>query len=143
MIRSTHRDRRNGAHPLETLKRFDDALSKFFFQGLPNAVRQSAAGWGLNLKETEGDFHVSLDAPGFEVDEFDIQAADGLVTVTAEHLVKEGEEERTERSLRRQFAVPELADAERIEAKYRNGVLTLRLPKVEQAQPRKIVVKGE
>jgi HSP20 family protein len=94
-------------------------------------------------RETENEFIFSFDAPGFEAGEFDIQITDGEVTVTADHVVTEGEQKWTERSFRRNFALPEKTEAEKVQAKYRNGVLELRFAKVEEAKPRKIEVKAE
>lgn len=139
------RDRVNGAarrangQPLEVFKQFDDALGSFF-KGLSHSY---AGNWGFSARETENEFVFTLDAPGFEVNEFDIQVAEDVVTVTAEHLVGEGDQKHAERSFNRQFPLPELADAAKVEARYRNGVLELRFAKVEQAKPRKIEVRAE
>jgi len=136
------RDRVNGAarqansRPLNVFRQFDDAVSRLF-QGA------QAGNWGQSAKETENEFVYSFDAPGFEASEFDIQVAKGTVTVAAQHLVGEGDRQRPERTFRREFELPEQADAEKVTAKYRNGVLELCFAKVEQAKPRKIEVKGE
>lgn len=130
---------RNGVAPFEHPI---DRLFQGFFNGFP-AAQPSAPQWGGNLKETEKEYVVTLDAPGFEANEFDIQVSDEGLTVSAEHVVKEGEESRTERSLKRQVTLPTPVDTNKVEAKYRNGVLELRLPKAEAERWKKIEVKSE
>jgi HSP20 family protein len=124
---------RHSAGQGNVFEHFDQVFNQLF----PVAATQSSS------RETENEFIFSFDAPGFEAGELDIQITDDEVTVTAEHVVTEGEKKWTERSFRRQFALPEKADAAKVQAKYRNGVLELRFGKVEEAKPRKIEVKAE
>lgn len=144
-------ERRNGAvapvtaHPLEWARRFDDAVDRLFNGYFNNyaAASQNAVNWGVELRETEKEVVVSLDAPGFESNEFDIQASEDGLTVSAEHVVKEGDETRTERSLKRQVSLPSVIDPSKVDARYRNGVLELRFAKAEPARWKKVEVKGE
>ncbi len=129
-------------NPAELFRGFDDIFNHFFVESNPQPSR-SGAHWGGQVRETEKDVTISLDAPGFEAGEFEIQANEEAVTIVAEHKVKEGDEERTERSLKRQATFPAPVDPNKVEAKYRNGVLELRFQKAEQATWRKIEVKSE
>ena len=104
------------------------------------SVSHAEASCGVKARETEQDFTLTLDAPGFEPSEFDIQVLQDTVTISAEHNVTEGEETRTERSLNRQFTLSTVVDPSKVEAKYRNGVLEIRLPKAESAKSRKVEV---
>ncbi len=109
-------------HPLELFRRFDKLFDRLL-TGTPTAPADHAtAAWGANLRETEKEIVISFDAPGFEANEFDIQASEDTLTVNAEHKVGEGEEARTERTLKREVALPALVDPSKVEAKYRNGV---------------------
>ncbi|MCE9532716.1 MAG: Hsp20/alpha crystallin family protein [Planctomycetes bacterium] len=114
--------------------RIDDAFENYF----ANMAKPSHP--GNTLRELDTEFVLTLDAPGFEVNEFDIVADEENVTVKAEHSVTEGETTRTERSLHRQFTLPSFIDPNKVEAKYRNGVLELRLAKAAPTS-RKIDVK--
>jgi HSP20 family protein len=142
------KSRSNGAvanldsHPFDTFRRFDEIFDRYFGNS-PAYVPQYAPAWGGDLRESEKEIVVSLDAPGFEANEFDIQTSEDSVTVSAEHVVKRGEETRTERGLKRQIALPSLIDPNKVEAKYRNGVLEIRFMKAEQARWRRVEVKGE
>jgi HSP20 family protein len=124
---------RHSARQGDVFSQFDEVFNHLF-----RAPATQSTG-----RETENEFIFSFDAPGFEAGEFDIQITDDEVTVTAEHVLTEGEQKWTERSFRRLFALPEKADAAKVQAKYRNGVLELRFGKVEEAKPRKIEVKVE
>jgi HSP20 family protein len=89
---------------------------------------------------------VHLDLPGVAADTIDISVERNLLTVTAERSYQreEGDRvyfgERPEGTFRRQVTLGEGLDADGVEADYTDGVLTLRIPVVPQAQPRKISV---
>jgi HSP20 family protein len=89
---------------------------------------------------------VHLDLPGVAADTIDISVERNLLTVTAERNSQreEGDRmyfgERPEGTFRRQVTLGEGLDADGVEADYTDGVLTLRIPVVPQAQPRKISV---
>ena len=130
----------NGSHPFEVLRRLDHVFDRLY-NGYP-AV-EYANSWGAELKETEKEVVVAFDAPGFEANEFEIQANEESVSIAAEHPTKEGNEPKIERSLKRHVAFPVLVDPNKVEAKYRSGVLELRFAKAETAKWKKIQVKGE
>jgi HSP20 family protein len=89
---------------------------------------------------------VHLDLPGVAADTIDISVERNVLTVSAERSYQreEGDRvyfgERHEGTFRRQVTLGEGLDADAIEADYTDGVLTLRIPVVPQAQPRKISV---
>lgn len=92
---------------------------------------------------------VHLDLPGVTADSIDISLERNVLTVTAERnwARQEGDQfyvsERRQGTFSRQVHLGDGLDSERIDADYRDGVLTLRIPLAEQAQPRKIAVKTE
>jgi len=91
---------------------------------------------------------VHLDLPGVSTDSFDISVERNVLTVTAERSYQREEgdrvyfDERHEGTFRRQVSLGEGLDAEGIEADYTDGVLTLRIPVVPQAKPRKITISS-
>jgi HSP20 family protein len=123
---------------------------------LANDVAETgAAAWnnyGLrpaaDVLETEGAFEVSLDMPGLDPKAIQIQVEDQALTVQAERRQvappKDGSVHRSERptgTFFRSFALPASVDGGRVEARYDAGVLTVTLPKREEAKPRTIQVK--
>ncbi len=128
-------------HPLSLFRsEFDNLFDRFFGTWpLPDA---GWAGWGLDLDETDSEVSVKVDAPGFEPGDFDIQVSGDTLRITAERKSQKGDKETYERRFERSITLPASVNAEKGEAKYRNGVLELTLPKTEQAKWKKIPVKG-
>jgi HSP20 family protein len=93
------------------------------------------------------DLWVDIDLPGVAADSVDIDVERNVLTISAERSWerKEGDQvylaERHRGTFRRQVHLGDGLDAERIEARYSDGVLTLRIPVAEAAQPRKIQVQ--
>ncbi len=89
---------------------------------------------------------VHLDLPGVAADSIDISVERNVLTVSADRSYQREEgdrlyfDERPEGTFRRQVSLGDGLDADNIEADYTDGVLTLRIPVVPQAQPRKISV---
>jgi HSP20 family protein len=92
------------------------------------------------------DLWVDIDLPGVDADSVEINVERNVLTVSALRSGErnEGDEvylaERHRGSFRRQVHLGDGLDAERIEARYSDGVLTLRIPVAAAAQPRKIPV---
>ena len=102
----------------------------------------------FEVKETADAFLVRADIPGVKEEHVDVSFHNGVLSIagtrTAEDR-REGEAffvyERQFGSFSRSFSLPETADAERIEAKLDNGVLTVSVGKRAEAKPRKIALK--
>ncbi len=95
----------------------------------------------------QGDtFTVKLDIPGVEPSSIDLTVEKDVLTVTAERRWEVADDvqvvasERPQGSYRRQLFLGKSLDAERVEADYSNGVLTVTIPVAEQAKPRKVEV---
>lgn len=98
----------------------------------------------VNIKENAEAFTVELAAPGFEKGDFKIELNRNLLTISSEKKLesetKEGEvftkREFSYQSFSRSFTLPQIADGDRIEANYTNGMLTVSIPKREEAKPK-------
>jgi HSP20 family protein len=95
----------------------------------------------------QGDrFVVHFDLPGIDPDSIDLTVEKNVLTVRAERSWQpsEGTEvlvsERPQGTFSRQLFLGDSLDAERIEASYNNGVLTVTIPVAEQAKPRKVSI---
>ena len=115
-----------------------------FFAGRP----VSAFAPSFEVKETTDTFVLKADVPGVEEKDLDVAIHNGVLTVSGSRQSeerKEGESfalyERQYGSFTRSFALPDMADAERIDAKLESGVLVLTIPKRAEAKPRKIAIK--
>lgn len=102
----------------------------------------------FEVKETKEAFMVKADVPGVEEKNLDIAVHNGVLTVSGHREAEERKEgetfalyERQYGSFTRSFALPDIADSDRIDANLDKGVLTLVVPKKAEAQPRKISIK--
>ena len=93
-------------------------------------------------------FVVHFDLPGVDPSSIDVTVEKDLLTVSAERQWKRGDDlevvasERSHGSFSRQLFLGEGLDAGRVEADYRNGVLTVTLPVAQQAKPRKVQISS-
>jgi HSP20 family protein len=154
-----------GWSPLANLRREIDHL----FEDFPFGPRRSSVGrnvfdvepfWhgeftfgkapAVDIAEREKEYEVTAELPGMEEKDIDVKYVDGVLTIKGEK--KEEKEEKrkdyylSERrfgSFQRSFQVPNGIDADQIDASFRNGVLTVALPKSAEAQKRekKIEIK--
>jgi HSP20 family protein len=113
-----------------------------FFARWPTMVEE---GWmalsGVEVKTTDEMVLVRTDAPGFETGDFAIDVTGHTLMIVAEHKVEGADKAPAlERSLRRIVTLPAAIDPERVQAKYRNGVLEVSLARAEPAKHRKIEV---
>lgn len=95
----------------------------------------------VNIKETEKNYSIDVVAPGFEKTDFKVNLEQDVLTISAEKKSetknggeKEIRKEYSYRSFKRSFTLDEKIDADTIEAKYVNGVLTLNLSKKEEVK---------
>ena len=115
---------------------FNDMDKDFFSASFPNLCR-------TDIKD-EGDKYVmESELPGFEKDDISLDINGSYLVISAEHKTendekdKEGNYVRRERSYgsyRRSFDIPDV-DADKIAASYKNGVLTVELPKKQPESP--------
>jgi HSP20 family protein len=134
----------------ETLRHEMDRL---FERALPRVFGHevdTAAAWPrLDVRETEAAYVVETDLPGMTAEAITVEAEGPYVVVKgerrAEHEAGEGETKRTERTFGtfyRRVALPETAKLAEAEARYVNGVLTVTVPKGEEAKAKAITVKA-
>ena len=134
--------------PARYVARDPFALARELFAWDPYARTASAFSPTFDVKETAEAFVVRADLPGVEEKDVDVSIHNGVLTVTGARQSeerKEGESyylyERQFGSFTRSFALPDSADAEKVEAHLREGVLTLSIGKRAEAKPRKISLK--
>ncbi len=106
----------------------------------------------VNIKENDDGYGVEVAAPGLKKTDFNIDINNDLLTISSEKKVesetKEGaqytRQEFSYQSFCRSFKLPNSVDSEQIEAKYKDGVLNILIPKKEEAKPKpskKIAIK--
>lgn len=101
----------------------------------------------LDVEEKDNEFVVSASLPGINPDDLDITYTGSTLTIKGE--IKEEKEEKGQYHLRerrygsfaRSITLPSSVKADKIDASYEAGVLKLRLPKAEEAKPKRIPIK--
>jgi HSP20 family protein len=101
-----------------------------------------------NIIEADDHFNIELAAPGKKKSDFKIELDEGVLTISSEIETKSTEKEgsftRKEfgySAFKRSFNIPDTVVADKISAKYKEGILTVSLPKKEEAlpQPKKLI----
>ena len=137
-------------HDVRRMQREFDRLFESFFPSHPTNGDGDSAVWAprTDLSETEEAYFINLDLPGLTKEDVEISFHDGTLSISGERQNEEKEEERTfvrvERSygrFYRAFTLPQTANTDSIEATFGDGVLNIRVPKVEEVKPRRIDIK--
>jgi HSP20 family protein len=103
----------------------------------------------LNVTQDDDAFYLRAEVPGIKPAEISVSALRNRVSISGRReLAREQEKvsyhrkERSEGTFNRTITLPAEVDADRVDARYSDGILTLTLPKAEQAKPRQIKVKA-
>ncbi len=136
--------RRNGNHQNYFPTLFNDFFSKGLFDwGDSNFSSTGTTIPAVNIKETNDAFEVEVAAPGMKKDDFKVEMEGNQLTISSEKSNQEEESENgrfsrkefSYESFQRSFTLArDVVDAERINARYANGVLHLTIPKKEEAK---------
>ena len=97
----------------------------------------------VNIVETDENYRLEMAAPGLKKEDFKISVENDLLTVSTEKKTESTEKnekftrkEFSYSSFLRSFTLPEVVDMDKINANYENGIMTLLLPKKEEAKPK-------
>jgi HSP20 family protein len=144
--------------PWSLLSQFSNELNRMF--ELPanrdeqNNVNSNvtASDWvpAVDIHEEDKHFVLHADIPGVDPKDIQVHMENGMLSISGERSHRSSEEregyrriERAHGTFLRRFTLPDTADAEKISATGKNGVLEIIIPKQEQTQPRKITVSDE
>lgn len=128
------------------LSRSFDGLMKDLFNefpvGLSKTVREDVLHFPpVNIAENNSSYQLEIAAPGFDKADFNIKLEENLLTISNEKKEEKTDTENKQirkefsyRSFKRSFTIDEKIDAEKINARYENGILKLDLPKKEIAK---------
>lgn len=125
------------------LRLFQDSLSRLFSE-------PASRPWSppVDIYETENELVLKADLPEIDPKNVGIQLENGTLTLKGERKFEEQNNkrgfhriERSYGSFVRAFSLPESVDSEKVKADYKNGVLTVTLPKKEVAKPKMINVE--
>ena len=141
--------------PFRELDELQNRLGTFF-GGFPNRLRNGNGGsltlpdWSpqVDIVEDDKEYLIKADLPEMKKDDVKVVVEEGILSVSGERKTEKEEKkkkyhriERSYGSFRRGFLVPEDADASKVNAEFKDGVLKVHLPKSLTAKSKPVEVK--
>ncbi len=135
--------------PFNRLSSLQDELNRLFDFSVPSRDTGLFSGWSpaLDLHDEKDAFTVRVELPGMKKEDINISLHDGVLSVSGERKNElktgEGQTFRSERyfgKFQRSVTLPAMVDSKGVKATYKDGILTVELPKAEEAKPRQIEV---
>ena len=126
-----------------------DEVNRVFDFSWPSRDIGLFSGWSpaLDVFDDKDNLTVKVELPGLKKDEIGLSLHEGVLTISGERKQererREGETFRSERyfgKFQRSVTLPSAVDASKVTATYRDGILTVELPKAEEAKPKQIAV---
>ncbi len=136
--------------PVRDILNIQDEMSRLFnafFTNTPDRTEGSTFSWGplVDISETDDEIKVIAEVPGMKKEDIKISIQDNVLTLRGEK--KQEKEEKDKNSHRveraygafeRSFSLPASVQTDKVKASYKEGVLTISLPKPEEAKPKEI-----
>lgn len=135
--------------PLRDVGDLHDEVERFFRQafGRPSASSAGAFSPPLDVREDEESFVLIVELPGVSPDAVEVSLDENTLTIAGERPFYEGADPESFRRVERHVGrfhravrLPDRVDGDHVQATYRDGLLTITVPKAEEAKPRRIQV---
>ena len=130
--------------PLSNIRLFEDAFTRMVNEPHGNRPWSPA----VDIYETENELVLKADVPDVDPKNIDVRVENQTLTVSGERKFEKENSgkgyhriERSYGSFVRSFAIPNTFDTEKINADFKNGVLSVTLPKKDAAKPRQVKVE--
>jgi HSP20 family protein len=137
--------------PVRSLFNINNDLNNFFedfFENRPVSTEEGQISPRINVEETENEWLVSAELPGVKREDVRVNYQDGALSISGEKKFEKEDKgknyHRVERSygkFYRSINVNSSILADKIDASFKDGILTINLPKAEEAKPKLIDVK--
>jgi len=138
---------------LDQLSNLRQEISRLFELPFGDATRESEFfGWApaVDLYEDKDNVVVRAELPGMKKDEIEISLHEGNLIISGERKLEskddDGEASRSEcffGRFQRALELPKAVDPNKVTATYKDGILTVKLPKTEESKPKQITVKAD
>ncbi len=139
----------------EFLTPFDKVFDKFFEQSFPDVVKtvgvkpfEGSAYPKVNVYEYDDKIGIIAEIPGLDKDQLYIEVEDGVLTISGDkhgfddtNSAKVIRRELKHSSFKRSFELGDSLDGDSVKATFKDGVLSINIPKLEPAQPKKKFIK--
>ena len=134
----------NPMSSMDLFRDFDDMMNDFFFRPTRMERFSEGANWRprIDVMEKEKEYEVIAELPGIDKKDITVSIKEDVLTISGEKRFaeqKEGENyfcsERSFGKFERSFRMSDKIESDKIKAEYKNGVLTLSIPKIEKPEP--------
>ena len=139
-----------GYDPFAELEALREQFNKLLSATEENVRKDIAFIPAVNTREGDDAYYIEVDLPGVKKEDINIDVDENTLTISGERKVKEEHKEdnfyKVESvygKFERSFSLPEDVDTDKIEAEFKNGVLEIKIPKVQKVEqtPKKIEIK--
>jgi HSP20 family protein len=127
---------------------FPSRLSRWMDEAIGSGARGRLLP-AVDIAEDDGNYVVTAELPGTRREDISVEAGHGVLTIRGEKRSERDEKkerarwiERSYGSFSRSFTLPNDADTGRVNASFREGVLTIEIPKAEESKPRTIAIRS-
>ena len=121
---------------------FDRIFDSMFSPGWPRLSAGQSWMLAVDVNETEKEFFLSADMPGLDKNDVSVDIHDGVITIKGERAIDNEKStdgyrirERQLGSFNRSFRLPDNVNEDKVAAKFKNGLLTVTLPKTKEILP--------
>ncbi len=139
-------------YPNRDIASLQDEVERMFRSVIGEGERPATAGaWSpaLDVEEDEESFTLHVELPGVDPDDVEVSLEENVLTISGERGFYDEKESEGFRRIERRFGrfhrsvrMPDRVDGANVEARYKDGLLTIVVPKAEEAKPRRIEVKA-
>jgi HSP20 family protein len=117
----------------------EEEIDRLFGSALADFSGTTSGQFPVDLYEDKDNTYVRAELPGVNREEISVEMIEDFLNIQASRKQKTGDSEESF-SFNRSVSIPEEVQADKVSASYENGVLTVTLPKREEAKPRKVSV---
>jgi HSP20 family protein len=138
--------------PFRDLMSIQNEMNRLFGRTYGSEMGDTTRGsWtpALDVYETQEKFVINVELPGMSADDVDISVEDSTLTIHGERSFYKEQDEDSFHRIERRFGeftrsltLPATTNAEEIQASFDAGVLTIEVPKKEEAKPKRITIKA-
>lgn len=134
--------------PWAGLRELENSLDRIFYGQPEDSAGARAWHPAVDVTESEDAYLLDAEVPGVKKEDLDIEVHENVISLRGKREREEKDEskgyrrlERVHGSFERRFRLPEGIDADKVEARFADGVLHVRVPKPERAKPKQIKVQ--
>lgn len=132
----------------DILRRYSDPVSRTLLSREQEGVLSGTWTPSVDIKESKDAYVVKSELPGVDKNDVDVSIEDNMLVIRGDKKVEaESDEHQNHRKectygyFERSFSLPKQVDTNKVQASFSNGVLTLNIPKAEEAKPKQIQVQ--